>query len=359
MVASPFSDSDEGDGHHASHWQLSQSCDDWSALEHDSWKQSENRYNEVDRQEGDDLTNDEVTSLRPNTDYCMRVRYRDGSLGWSEWSEPLSFRTGAATTTSNMLTNPGAEDGTAGWTAREGVVESITDGECGGVAPYAGMHCFALGVCAEAPMSTASQRIDLSTVTGLTADEIDAGEVTLVFGGYLRDFGGEDEVRLYLIALNADGDEQSRSETLTNRTTDWTRVSSTLTLPAGTRSVDLVLQGERNAGTDNDAYLDDLFVRRDSDEEPAECGGREPPTMDAGVSPADGGGSRADVGPADTGNSDEDAGAEEDAGATPESEDTSGCSCRVGTASNSSRPWTLLFMLALMGLRRARSRRIR
>ena len=35
---------------------------------------------------------------------------------------------------------------------------------------------------------------------------------------------------------------------------------ATVTLPAGTRHVEMVLMGTRNAGSDNDSYFDDLFL---------------------------------------------------------------------------------------------------
>lgn len=92
LVADNFFDID-GDLHGASHWQISCYCNDFSDLVFDSWKQYENWYFDINTQANDNLTNEEIDYLEPMSNYCWRVRYRDRSLAWSEWSFPMPFYT--------------------------------------------------------------------------------------------------------------------------------------------------------------------------------------------------------------------------------------------------------------------------
>ena len=45
------------------------------------------------RQKDDNLTDEKVKRLSPNTFYFWRVRYRDQNLNWSDWSDVLTFTT--------------------------------------------------------------------------------------------------------------------------------------------------------------------------------------------------------------------------------------------------------------------------
>lgn len=80
----------EGDRHWASHWQVAAACD-FAAPAVDAWRQAEDWYQGVDLRADADLeTFDVDASLTPGT-YCWRVRYRDESLAWSDWSEPTGI----------------------------------------------------------------------------------------------------------------------------------------------------------------------------------------------------------------------------------------------------------------------------
>lgn len=78
--------------HAASNWQVS-TKKDFSELILDSWKQHENWYYKENRQKNDDLTDEKTNRLKANTTYYWRVRYRDQSLNWSDWSNTTSFKT--------------------------------------------------------------------------------------------------------------------------------------------------------------------------------------------------------------------------------------------------------------------------
>ncbi len=78
--------------HAASNWQISEDKSFEKPIL-DRWKQFENWYYMENRQKDDDLTNEEISRLKPNTTYYWRVRYRDQNLNWSDWSEIKTFKT--------------------------------------------------------------------------------------------------------------------------------------------------------------------------------------------------------------------------------------------------------------------------
>ena len=92
LIADDFFDKD-GDLHGSSQWQISNDCNDFTSLVFDSWKQYENWYRDINTQLNDTLTDELINSLDGSSHYCWRVRYRDRSLSWSEWSTPIPFVT--------------------------------------------------------------------------------------------------------------------------------------------------------------------------------------------------------------------------------------------------------------------------
>ncbi|MEZ5002871.1 MAG: fibronectin type III domain-containing protein [Chitinophagales bacterium] len=79
--------------HGESQWQVAADCGSFDNPIVDVWKNYENIYFNNDTQAGDDLTDQDIAGLAPNSSYCWRVRYRDRNLRWSEWSDPRSFTT--------------------------------------------------------------------------------------------------------------------------------------------------------------------------------------------------------------------------------------------------------------------------
>ena len=71
LQASQFDDNE--DFHQSSHWQVASENDFDNTVVVESWKQSENWYNEIDTQADDDLTNESILGLAPNNDYYWRV----------------------------------------------------------------------------------------------------------------------------------------------------------------------------------------------------------------------------------------------------------------------------------------------
>lgn len=258
MQANAFNDSD--DYHQASQWQIATSCNDFLSPLIDSWKQHENLYDGIDTQAEDDLTNEEVGGLQENTSYCWRVRYRDEHLQWSEWSEATTFTTGNSILSANLLLNPEAEDGVNSWITTTGIIESLTEGECNGIAPNRGNFYFAVGgLCNgnETPFSEVYQPVSLAGFSGV----INSENAEVVFGGYLSNFSGSDQPEIKLDFLDVSGNILGSSTTLTTINDSWTLLTGTEAIPAQTNTVHFILKGTRNAGIDNDSYFDDLFLR--------------------------------------------------------------------------------------------------
>jgi len=257
LLGSAYADPD-GDPHGASHWQIAADCSSFDAPLRDVWAQHRNEYFGQDLQADDDLTDAFVDDLDPETDYCWRLRYRDQALGWSDWSAPVLFRTAQASFTANLLSNPGAEDGTDDWDVVRGVFESLESGECNGVAPHSGERYFAVGgLCESSDVGEARQRVSLA----LYADRVDDDRASARMRGWLSDWGNDDEPAIQLIFVDADGAELGRSEPVARAVSSWGQVEIDQAVPVGTRSIDAVLLGTRNAGEDNDSYIDDVELR--------------------------------------------------------------------------------------------------
>ena len=92
LKATPFEGGRPSSRHAASHWQVATSPE-FEKLILDSWKQDENWYYKENRQKDDDLTDESIARLKPETTYYWRVRYRDQYLGWSDWSKTTAFTT--------------------------------------------------------------------------------------------------------------------------------------------------------------------------------------------------------------------------------------------------------------------------
>lgn len=259
LQAGAFGDAD-GDSHLASHWQVSTVSGDYSNPVIDAWgnkTRSENIWHEMNIQQGVDITRYSVSGLAGNTTYFWRVRYRDEHWEWSDWSQELSFTTPDLQETANLASNPGAEDGTNGWTVEVGVLESLSQGECNGVSPNSGSRYFAIGgLCSESALARARQRIDLADYR----DAIAGGEVSASFGAFMRNWSGSDVPELYLAFLDQQQNVIDTTDAASFAGTSWTEVLGSAAVPAATHAVDVWIKGTRNNGTDNDAYIDDIQV---------------------------------------------------------------------------------------------------
>ena len=102
LVASPYGDAD-GDALLESHWQVSALSGDYSAPLIDDWRRVENKYRPANGDAWysvDNVADPAIEdiflgeSLPGCTPVFWRVRYRDASLAWSDWSPEQSFQVG-------------------------------------------------------------------------------------------------------------------------------------------------------------------------------------------------------------------------------------------------------------------------
>ncbi|MCF8463605.1 MAG: fibronectin type III domain-containing protein [Flavobacteriales bacterium] len=258
FLGSEFSDP-EGDEHGATQWRIATDAN-FNSIIYDEWYQHENWYFDVDLMAGNNMVDQEVTVLQENTTYYWQVRYRDKSLAWSEWSDAIMFQTSTSSLTPNLLTNGGAEDGVNNWIEDQGSFESINSGECAGNDAYAGSKLFAVGgVCDDNAYGEGHQDVDVTAYS----IEIDGGNVEVSFGGYLSDYNGADRPEFKLECYGATANLLATSSTFGNQTSSWTLMSESMAVPAGTRTIRMILMGTRNVGSDNDSYFDEMFVKLD------------------------------------------------------------------------------------------------
>ncbi len=257
LKASSFFDPENT--HQASHWQLVENGNFESNQVIEYWTQSQNWYNEVDTQAGDDLTDHIVTTLTSNKTYHWRVRYRDQYLNWSEWSVPLIFHTKQNSTSpnDNLLLNAGAESGVNHWS---GQIESLLNNECNSVPVYNGIRFFAVGgICSnEQAIGFGTQVIDVSTY----GNDIDQGLYSVAYSAYMRAYStNNDKPEMYVEFLNSGQNIISTSPIISNTNGIWTQKANTFLVPPNSRYLRTVLKGTRLAGTDNDSYFDDISVK--------------------------------------------------------------------------------------------------
>ncbi|MFT6396468.1 MAG: hypothetical protein ACJAYU_001211 [Bradymonadia bacterium] len=149
-----------------------------------------------------------------------------------------------------LVTNPGAEDGLAGWTVTRGSFVTVEgSGFAGTPDAYEGDSSFAAG---DSGSSELAQTLEVSE----WAADIDAGGVQFTLSAQVRTWSGDDEAALAFRTFDAAELLLSESSGGPWTRDSWTARSVTGELPVGTRTIDITLQGTRNVGSDNDAYFD-------------------------------------------------------------------------------------------------------
>lgn len=256
FLGSEFEDPN-GDLHGATQWQIATDAN-FNSVIYDEWYQHENWYFDVDLMAGNNMVDHEVNVLDENTTYHWRVRYRDRSLAWSQWSESITFQTTSSSLTENLIQNGGAEDGVDYWIEDQGSFESINSGECAGNDAYLGDKLFAVGgVCEDNAYGEGHQDVDVSAYQ----TDIDGQGVIVNFGGYLSDYNGSDIPEFKVEFYDSSNGLIGSSSTYSHNASTWTLFNETMNVPAQTRTIRMVLMGTRNAGSDNDSYFDEMFVK--------------------------------------------------------------------------------------------------
>ena len=172
--------------------------------------------------------------------------------------------TSAQIVTSNLLTNPGAESGSlSGWTVISGnpMVDSGTFNP--GINPFNGSFDFAGG--SGNPLGQVSQTIDLIATGQVTALDLDAGTTTANVSFWeqgLNQGSPSDNAAVQLTFLDAVGAVLGTFTTATvdSHTGSWTQGVQSFLIPVGTRDITYTMLLQRNAGSDNDSYIDDNLL---------------------------------------------------------------------------------------------------
>ena len=257
LTASNFTDND-GDEAMAAEWNVYHECNlDMEPIV-SKFVNMENWYYDENTQESIELTQVTVSGLSPNTNYCWSVRYRDTSLGWSNWAEISEFETGESQYSENLILNPGGELGTSLWTVTQGYMESLPEYECDGIEPHTGNYYFIVGaLCNTVTYSEAYQIVDLTDYRECIED----GLAYIDYGGYLSNWGGDDHPEMKIAFFNENGAQIQETDILDTYNSSWTLLRNEQQIPENTHYVKMILMGTRYAGDDNDSYFDDLFLR--------------------------------------------------------------------------------------------------
>ena len=99
------------------------------------------------------------------------------------------------------------------------------------------------------------------TVDPMMLEGIDAGEMSVQYGGRFSNWDGNDVPALQVRFLGADEAVLGEGVVLSSLANTWTLLSTIEPIPSGTKTLQVVLSGTRNSGVDNDSYVDALFVR--------------------------------------------------------------------------------------------------
>jgi hypothetical protein len=170
----------------------------------------------------------------------------------------VMFAAASARADTNLLTNPGAEDGNlTGWTVGGASNPSVDSGSFDpGINPHSGSYDFYGHTGAD---GTLSQTVSLGSFSDAA---IDAGDTTASLAFWeqgLNQGTPSDDAYVSLTFLNASSAVISSVSTpeVDSHNGTWEEYSDTYTIPAGTRSIEYTMDFVRHAGSDLDAFVDD------------------------------------------------------------------------------------------------------
>ena len=158
----------------------------------------------------------------------------------------------------NLLFNPGAETGDVqGWTPAP---ENWWVAEGDEIAPHGGDFFFWPGN-GDLPYGKLSQDVDISG----RATEIDAGNLYLHLSGWMANWEQypHDRATLAVEVLDAAG-RQLLYLSREHRSPTWGQYQIDARVPAGGRTLRVLLIATRFVGTDNDGYFDDIQLTVDN-----------------------------------------------------------------------------------------------
>ena len=162
----------------------------------------------------------------------------------------------------NYLSNPGFESGLDGWTSSPGSAAGSSGQQTGYPAAFTGGSYYVPGAVQQ---GFVTQTVKLLN-SGLSASQIDAGGLNLVFGGRVISANSfpPDQGQITITLLAADDKTVLGSTTVQapNITDRWALVGGTTALLAGTRYVQYTFTATEQTGGEayDGSFLDDAFV---------------------------------------------------------------------------------------------------
>lgn len=160
----------------------------------------------------------------------------------------------------NLLLNSGFESGLTNWSSTGGAFIRTSD-----PVAYEGTN-YIFGK--NTPLYSVWQDVDLLS-GGLTAAQIDAGDLDVEFGGWQSGFGPQtDSGQISVSFFNDTNDEIGKTQLLSFFSSmSWEEQFSVTNLLSGTRSIRYEFIGTRDQGSNNDAYLDAAFLNIESSQQ--------------------------------------------------------------------------------------------
>lgn len=154
------------------------------------------------------------------------------------------------------LTNPGGESTTTGWTNETGTLAN----RAANPSPRTGSSYFSGGSNAA---TKARQRLLLTTATGLTTTQIDAGGLWARVYWWQAAFGGTDNDTCAMGIRMLNGTPTQISEDIHTKLEvipelTWVQRSYAVAVPSGARNIDVLYDATRASGTNLDGYIDDI-----------------------------------------------------------------------------------------------------
>lgn len=162
------------------------------------------------------------------------------------------------------IANPGAESGTASWTAESGGLGTRSATPSPRYEEGVTNTAYFTGGTSAATL--ARQRFSLATVTGLSTGTIDtkiaAGDIWAVARWWQANFNGTDDPGSCGIRY-LDGTPTTLSTTYsavtdTDEGLKFMKRSLAVTPDSGSRNIDILQRMDRTSGTNNDSYIDDV-----------------------------------------------------------------------------------------------------
>lgn len=192
--------------------------------------------------------------------YVRNVVVQDTAMTDREYSSAVSGVYEPSTLSEFVIAGTNFDcESTTGWTNETGSLGTRSSNP----APHGGSSYFFGGPNAA---TKARQRIDLLAATGLTGTQVDAGNVWAILEWWQNSFLADaDTCQLKLRYLNSSQAQISENGPTAINTnpqqTAWVLRSYGISIPSGTRYIDVVYDASRVNGTNLDGYVDDIQLR--------------------------------------------------------------------------------------------------